>query len=287
VITRTTRAGIALTGDTAGRATDPAVLLFHGGGQTRHAWGSALREFSAQAFHAVSFDLPGHGDSGWVPDGNYDLDMFATSVADVANQYTRPALVGASLGGLSSLIAVGEGMTPEASALVLVDVTPTIEPAGTRRISDFMRLGVDGFESLDEVADAIATYLPGRKRPNDLRGLSKNVRQRGDGRWVWHWDPAFFVNVDQDAGEPTAGRFSPPGRLQSASRRVTIPTLLVRGQTSDVVSDEGVTELRELIPHLEVVDVAGAGHMVAGDKNDRFNDAALSFLKRHARHAVS
>ncbi|MEO6125371.1 MAG: alpha/beta hydrolase [Ilumatobacteraceae bacterium] len=272
-----------MTAETAGNPTDPAVLLFHGGGQTRHAWGGALREFSARSFSTASFDLPGHGDSGWVADGNYDLELFATSVADIANQFPRPALVGASLGGLSSLIAIGEGLVPDASALVLVDVTPTIEPAGTRRIRDFMRLGVDGFASLDEVADAISSYIPGRSRPKDLSGLSKNVRQRPDGLWVWHWDPAFFDHVDQDGGEPTAGRFTPPGRLQTASRNIKVPTLLVRGQTSDVVSDDGVAELRTLIPHLDVVDVAGAGHMVAGDKNDRFNAAVLTFLDAHAR----
>jgi pimeloyl-ACP methyl ester carboxylesterase len=51
---------------------------------------------------------------------------------------------------------------------------------------------------------------------------------------------------------------------------------------SDIVSDEGVRELRELVPHAEVVDVAGAGHMVAGDKNDAFNDAVIGFVGRLA-----
>lgn len=264
--------------DTAGDDADPTVLLFHGGGQTRHAWGGALREFASASWFAASFDLPGHGDSGWVADGGYGLEVFATSIADISRQFHAPSLVGASLGGLAALLAVGEGLVPHAAALVLVDVTPTIEEAGSRRIREFMRLGIEGFASLDDVADAIASYLPERKRPTDLSGLRKNVRQRDDGRWAWHWDPAFFANVDQDGGEPTAGRLAPTGRLQAASRQVTIPTLLVRGQTSDVVSEAGVAELHQLVPHLEVVDVAGAGHMVAGDKNDRFNAAVLGFL---------
>lgn len=294
VIRLQTSTGLEMVADVRGAAGDPAVLLFHGGGQTRHAWGGALTALAARSWHAASFDLPGHGDSAWLPDGNYDIDAFAKAVADVANQFVHPVLVGASLGGLSSLVAVGEGLARDPAGLVLVDVTPRLEPAGVNRISEFMRLGVDGFDSLDDVADAIASYVPNRTRPKNLSGLTKNVRQRADGKWVWHWDPAFFTRIGSqpedngDAaslGEPTAGRFAPAMRLHAACRNVTVPTLLVRGGSSDVVSEAGAAELLQLIPHAEIVDVAGAGHMVAGDRNDRFNDAVIEFLERVVRRA--
>jgi len=288
VLRTSTTTGLEMVADVQGATTDPAVLLFHGGGQTRHAWGGALGALADRSWYAASFDLPGHGESGWEPSGNYDLDTFARAVADVSNQFPAPVLVGASLGGLSSLVAVGEGLVPYAKALVLVDVTPRLENEGVTRIGNFMRLGIEGFDSLEAVADAVASYLPNRKRPSDLNGLRKNVRQRDDGKWVWHWDPRFFARIDTDVsaapvGEPTAGRFTPPERLQEASRRVRVPTLLVRGGSSDVVSPEGAAELKQLIPHAVVVDVAGAGHMVAGDRNDRFNDAVIEFLEHVVR----
>ena len=273
--------GVTLTADVAGDPAGPPVLLFHGGGQTRHAWGGALESLATDGWRALSFDLRGHGESDWSPNGSYDLDRFAADVAAVAARFVRPVLVGASLGGLSSLTAIGESSAPLASGLVLVDVTPRLEAKGVGRIRDFMALGVDGFDSLDAVADAVSSYVPHRERPKDLSGLRKNVRQRDDGKWVWHWDPAFFARVgDAEAGEPTAGRFSPHDRLASAARKITVPTLLVRGGASDVVSPEGAAELKQLIPHAEVVDVAGAGHMVAGDRNDRFNAAVVDFLDR-------
>jgi pimeloyl-ACP methyl ester carboxylesterase len=71
-------------------------------------------------------------------------------------------------------------------------------------------------------------------------------------------------------------------RLASAASNVKIPTLLVWGGMSDIVNEESVNELRELIPHAEVVEVEGAGHMVAGDKNDAFNDAVVEFVNRVA-----
>jgi pimeloyl-ACP methyl ester carboxylesterase len=57
-----------------------------------------------------------------------------------------------------------------------------------------------------------------------------------------------------------------------------VPALLVRGRMSDLLSEEGAQEFLRLVPHARMVDVSGAGHMVAGDRNDAFNDAVVSFL---------
>lgn len=265
--------------DAYGDESAPPVLLLHGGGQTRHAWGTAASAFAAAGRYALSLDLRGHGDSDWSPDGVYGFDRLAADVRVVVEDLgSLPAIVGASLGGLAALVAIGETTDPVASALVLVDVAPRIEQAGREKIGNFMRGGMRGFDSLEDAADSIAAYLPHRPRPKDLSGLKKNLRQRGDGRWYWHWDPRFTANregVDGQAG------FVRHERLVEAARHVTIPTMLVRGRMSDIVSDESVRELRELMPHAEVVDVAGAGHMVAGDKNDAFNDVVIDFVHRH------
>ena len=81
----------------------------------------------------------------------------------------------------------------------------------------------------------------------------------------------------------TDNRYAPHEQLSEAARRVTVPTMLVRGGASDVVSEQGARELNELIPHAVLVDVAGAGHMVAGDRNDRFNLAVGTFLNDTVR----
>lgn len=272
--------GLSLAADVVGDPSAPPVMLFHGGGQTRHAWGTTLGALGAR-WHAYSVDLRGHGESEWAPDGDYSIDAFARDVAKVAGATAScPVLVGASLGGLASLVAIAEHSTasqPLARALVLVDVAPRIESRGVERIIDFMTNNLEGFESLEEVADVIAAYNPNRKRPSDLSGLKKNLRQRADGRWVWHWDPR-FVSGPLGSPDETRSRESSGDRLSRAAAALTIPTLLVRGRMSDLLSEEGVNELRELVPHAKVADVAGAGHMVAGDRNDAFNDAVISFL---------
>src|SRR5262249_54981244 len=150
----------------------PLVILQHGGGQTRHAWKGAGQALARAGYCAVSFDARGHGDSEWAPDGVYGQDAMVDDLVLLLEQLggRRPVLVGASMGGGTSLVAVGEDRV-DATALVLVDIAPRIEPGGVANINAFMSAKPEGFESLEEVADAIASYQPHRTRPKDLAGL--------------------------------------------------------------------------------------------------------------------
>jgi pimeloyl-ACP methyl ester carboxylesterase len=251
-------------------------VLLHGGGQTRYSWHGAMRDLVAEGYHVVNLDARGHGESDWAPDGNYSLEaMSADLLAVIATLRSRPALVGASMGGACSLYAVGNQPAPVASALVLVDVTPRVSSEGAAKISAFMRARPEGYASLEEAADAVAAYNPHRPRPRDVSGLRKNLRLRDDGRWHWHWDPNFLRNPEG---------LEPPQfvrKLLEAAQRVHVPTLLVRGLQSDIVTEEGIAEFKRALPGLEVYDVLGAGHMVAGDRNDAFNRGVIKFLRRH------
>ena len=161
--------GVDLVADAYGDEQGAPVVLLHGGGQTRHAWGGAAEAFAAAGRYALAVDLRGHGHSDWSPDGMYGLSRFAGDVHTIVEYLGRPpALVGASLGGLSSIIAVGESSDSVASSLVLVDVAPRVEEEGRNKIADFMRAGFDGFDTLDDAADLIASFMPHRERPTDL-----------------------------------------------------------------------------------------------------------------------
>lgn len=270
-------AGLKLAADVAGDASAPTVIFTHGGGQTRHAWDKAAQDFATQGYRVVSLDARGHGDSAWAPDGDYSLDAMVADLRAVLTQISeQPALVGASMGGLTSLVAIGESAAPIASHLILVDVVPRVERDGVKKIRAFMSANPQGFANIDEAADAVAAYNPHRPRPRDVSGLRRNLRLRADGRLHWHWDPRFLTPRE---------KFDPmlvEQRLRDAAVNVKVPTLLVRGAHSNIVSDAGVAELRQLIPHAEVVDIANAGHMVAGDRNDVFSHAVEEFLRRHA-----
>ncbi len=265
--------GVRIAGDSWGDPAGPLVLLQHGGGQTRHAWKGAGEKLGAEGYHAVAFDARGHGDSDWAPDGLYGQDVMVEDlkrvVAALGNR--RPVLVGASMGGGTSLVAVGEDHV-DATALVIVDIAPRVEPEGVGKIQAFMSLKPEGFGSLQEVADAIASYQPHRSRPRTLDGLAKNVRLGADGKYRWHWDPRFRT-VRRDLEKRRE-------RLEACSRNLALPTMLVRGGLSDVLSEAGAQEFLKLCPHSEYVNVTGAAHMVAGDRNDIFGNAVIGFLRR-------
>jgi pimeloyl-ACP methyl ester carboxylesterase len=268
--------GTRLTAEVGGERSAPTVLLLHGGGQTHHSWGRAMHELVARGYHVINLDARGHGDSEWASDGDYSLKTLALDLERViATLSTTPALVGASMGGAAAMTLIGSREEPVAAALVLVDIVPQMAPEGASRIRDFMTGHSRGFASLEEAGDAVSAYNHHRPRPRNLSGLMKNLRLRSDGRLYWHWDPRVVE---------TPGETEPPmlvEQLSLAANRVRIPTLLVRGMRSDVVTDEGVADIKSRIPHIELCEVSGAGHMVAGDKNDGFNRGVIEFLGRY------
>ncbi|MDD9910598.1 MAG: alpha/beta hydrolase [Ahrensia sp.] len=272
----------------------PAALFMHGGGQTRHSWRGAAQQFTALGMRALSLDARGHGDSDWVEDKNYSAFAFRDDLRVVADELTQqhagqaPILIGASMGGISAMLAQvdGNGRTgkPWFTAIILVDITPRMTSTGVDKILGFMTRNVEkGFASVEEAADVIAAYLPNRPRPRNNEGLRKNLRQRDDGRWYWHWDPA-FVNGKRAIETSAEER---QRRLLDATARIDVPTLLVRGSKSELVSQEAVEEFQTLVPHAKFVDVTDAGHMVAGDKNDVFASAVMQFLTENVLRAVS
>lgn len=264
--------GVKIVGDEWGAAHGPLVVLLHGGGQTRHSWSGASRHLAQAGYRVHNFDGRGHGESDWSPTGAYTLDDRVDDLKAVIGDYRGPvALVGASLGGATALHAVATGLS--VAGLVMVDIVPDPEPEGIDNIRAFMRSGFDGFANLEEAADAIAAYNPERPRPRDPSGLMKNLREGADGRLHWHWDPRI---LDRDNNMQRQVRLSAE-RMAEMHR---CPTLVVRGLHSDVVSDAGIAAFRSLLPDLEIHNVAGAGHMVAGDRNDAFNDGVLAFLGR-------
>ena len=275
--------GVALAVEHCGEENSPAIVFAHGFGQTRQAWNGSAQNLASCGWQCVTADARGHGESGWREDGRYEFAQFtddlvrvaqASTSADVAGLDARPILVGASMGGLLGIRAQAEHAPFR--ALVLVDITPRWETAGVERILTFMRAHPQGFASVDEAAAAIAQYLPHRaeryradqSRPERLRMM---LVPTSDGRLRWHWDPRMLDSIG-GAGA------SQQQHLLDAARQIHVPTLLISGEHSDIVSNDTIEEFLALVPHAQHVRVARATHMVAGDANDAFTEAVKQFI---------
>ncbi|BBX42309.1 alpha/beta fold hydrolase [Mycobacterium simiae] len=269
--------GIGLVADEWNRdaapADRPTILMLHGGGQNRFSWKNTGQFLADEGYHVIALDSRGHGDSDRAPDADYAIETLQADVLHVLRAIGRPVvLIGASMGGLTGILVAESAGPDTVTGLVLVDVVPRYEKNGSARIRDFMLTNLHGFASLEEAADAVSAYLPHRSKPRSPEGLKKNLRLR-DGRWYWHWDPAFMTAPGDDPELRT-------DNFERAASQLRIPILLIRGKLSDVVSPEGVQHFLDTVPRAEFVELSHAGHTAAGDDNDAFTDAVVDFVRR-------
>ena len=274
----TTPSGITVEYDLWGKIKRDAILLLHGGGQTRHSWNATAEKITQVNGCAITMDLRGHGDSDWSNGGDYELRDFSEDVAFLIETLEiQPSLVGASLGGLVGIYLEGRYRPGSISALVLVDIVPNINVLGAEKIKDFMlEHSKTGFTSLSEVSDILSEYNPHREKPSDLEGLKKNLRKRGE-KWFWHWDP-LFISSERGKENPDMRN---PELLNELCSNISVPMLLVRGKLSDLVTEVQVSEFLERFPRASFADVSDAGHMVVGDKNDAFANEVIEFLNHN------
>jgi pimeloyl-ACP methyl ester carboxylesterase len=255
----------------------PAVLAMHGGGQTAYMFeeiGGALRD----GRHVIAPDLPGHGESSGMPSRDqFTRQHLAETVPPLLAEFglaagTAPvAIVGASLGGIIAL-TVAAAHSDLVGAIVLIDVAHRLEDEGVRRIVSFMHRH-ESFGSLEEAAEAVAEFVPNRPK-SDPQRLRRNLRQRPDGRWVWKHNLR-SVNADDiervDANAMLEG-------LQDDLPKVTCPVLVLRGASSDVLSEDGATEIAELLADARIATVHNAGHLAAGDNSASTVSLVRTFL---------
>ncbi len=263
--------GVALIGEEVHAGDDPSVLFAHGFGQTRQSWAGAQYALAREGVGSIAWDMRGHGESGRNPDTlHYRAEQFAEDVHLLSKQFKqKPLLVGASMGGLTGMMV--QAQHDAFSALVLVDVTPRWEIAGVARIMAFMNAFPYGFDSYEHAADVIASYLPHRRERKSSKQLQFLLREH-QGRLMWHWDRRMLAEFVEDSEHLQDD-------IREAARLIKVPTLLISGGKSDIVSEHTVADFLELVPHALHHHLPDATHMVAGDDNDAFNDTLLNFKR--------
>jgi pimeloyl-ACP methyl ester carboxylesterase len=257
--TVTVDAGRTISALAWGAALAQAVVL-HGRAQNAHTWDTVA--LALQADHPrplVALDLPGHGQSGWRDDHDYRPATVAHDLSRAADELAGAALlvVGMSLGGLAALSWI-DAAPDRFDRLILVDITPGVDAAKARSITDFTA-GPERFASFEELLDRTVRYNPGRSPASLRRGVLHNAHELPDGSWAWRWDPQRLAPTREGTGS------SAVAGLWDVIEASTLPLTLIRGGASSVVDDADVAELLRRRPDAEVVAVPGAGHSIQGD----------------------
>ncbi|CAN5364885.1 alpha/beta fold hydrolase [soil metagenome] len=261
--------GVTIAADGYGDPASPSVVFLHGGGQSRSAWRGAARMVAEAGYYALSVDMRGHGASDWAKDGDYHFASYARDVAEIARPLGRVALVGASLGGRVAILAAARdpGLV---AAIALADVAPKVDEEATREMCHFFRSTSQGFGSLEEAAASLSTLT--ESRPGPAEKLRPHMREE-DGRLFWRWDPRFvderFMYDPLELAE-----------LEVSAATLRLPVLMIRAELSVVVRPEHLAEFHALVPHAELAEAKGIGHMLTGDANDAYAPILLEFLER-------
>lgn len=253
-----------------GNLGSPDLLFIHGFAQQAHSWDFAALEFQKH-FHVLSVDLRGHGESEWSPDGSYSFRDFESDIAEfiMATGLVRPALCGLSLGGaLAEACAARNDI--ELSALVVAESTPDGENGGRESIRRFTDASSKP-ASMESLVARTKEYTPWRSDSQIRGSLTHSLRESGDGRWSWKYDPAIgqILNMRRDES-----------KRWEALTMINMPTLFVRGANSDMTTSDIFKKVVATVPDSQGVTIPDAGHRVAGDNPAAFNHAVRKFLFR-------
>ncbi len=166
--------------------SSPQLVLLHGGAQNAHTWDTVALALDRPL---VALDLPGHGHSDGVGAAgtSHRAEALAVDVAEAiaALAPDAAAVVGMSLGGLTS-IALAERRPELVRRLVLVDITPGVDRAKAKAITDFVR-GPATFASFDDILARTVEHNPTRTESSLRRGILHNAEQLDDGSWRWRY----------------------------------------------------------------------------------------------------
>ncbi|MBI2867118.1 MAG: alpha/beta hydrolase [Chloroflexi bacterium] len=245
----------------------PYLYLLHGGGQSAHSWDDVAPAL-AQRFHVVAPDQRGHGDSDWATDGDYSHGAQAKDIIAIADALgmQRFALMGLSMGGRNALV-VAVRHPERIEKLVVIDVGPEVMREGARAIKSFVAGGLEKASFEDFVRDAKA-FNPRRSEENLRQRLRHTVKQLPSGTWTWKHDIRHLAAAGREPFEVTFKKLGD----------ITLPTLIVRGGESNILSPEAAVRMEKSLPNARLVTVEGASHSVMGDNPSGFLAAVRPFL---------
>lgn len=254
-----------------GTATARPLVLLHGVTGHARTWDHLAREL-APSWRVLALDQRGHGDSEAAPDGDYRVATMAQDLGAFVDGLglARFALLGLSMGGRVA-IAYGGAQPHRIERLVLVDIGPDIHPPGAERVRAMMSGAPEHIESEAQALDYVRRANPRYDATEVAHRVRHGLKRAADGTLTWKYDKALRDMMRAGGRRDVIDLWEPLGRIPC-------PTLLIRGAESDILSPEIAKRMLETLPDGRLVELAGAGHSVPGDRPEEFARIVRSFL---------
>ena len=256
---------------TWGPESAPPLVLLHGLTSHARSWDALGREL-ATSRRVIALDQRGHGDSDRAPDGDYSVATMAGDVAGFVDAIglERFDLLGLSMGGRVGIAYAG-GHAARIQRLCVVDIGPEIHRPGMERIRQMMAGSPERIRSEEEAFELARRANPRAPEAGLRERVRHAIRSLPDGGLEWKYDKALRDMMRQGGRRETIDLWEP-------LRRITAPTLLVRGADSDVLSPEVAKRMLDALPDGRLVEIPGAGHPVPMDQPEAFARAVRAFL---------
>ncbi len=261
----------------------PPLVLLHGGGLTAHTWDMACL-LLRQHFHCIALDMRGHGDTGWTPEDRLGEDngelMVADTVAFIDHLgYPQVILCGMSMGGMNA-IRYAAAHHDRISRLVIVDIAPVTMAQGLMELEAFRR-ETETMSRFEDFLERAIQFNPQRK-PDHLKYSLLHSLKPVDGGWTWKQDHRPRPTPQLPEEQLLEARKQRSETLWAQVRQIPVPTLLMRGEVSKILSAEAADQMVSEMRDAEQVVIPGAGHSVQGDNPRGFAEALHAFIERRA-----
>ena len=254
-----------------GNTSAQPVLLVHGLRGHAHSWDDVSAAL-CQDYHVLALDQRGRGDSDWAPDGDYSGSAYVADLVGFCEALKLDSftLVGHSMGGRNSM-AFASKHSDQLKKLIIVDIGPTVDPAGGARITTEMQQVPEEFDSLDAVVEYMSKQNRFASDRVVRRRLQHATRELPNGKIGWRYDLAIRE-------QRRNGTVPPAEDLWPMLPTINCPTLIVRGKQTDLLPAEVAQKMVETLPDARLVEVDQAGHMVFEDNPEDFIAAVKGWL---------
>ena len=237
----------------------PKLVLLHSMGMDAHGFDRFADALQGE-YRLLALDILGHGDSD-KPGEPVGLPEHAEIIRGGYGQlgFVPNVLIGHSVGGMLGMILAAEH-PDDLEGLVLVDIAPfKLTGRSTRQPPPELFSGEE--EARSYIRKRYPRFTPeaveNRMMHAFVRDGRGRLRLKATGATI---RPSLAVD------------------LWPYVERIGVPTLLIRGGESDLVTEEALERMRRTMPRLEVVTVEGATHMVPQDRPEEFEGHVRSFL---------